>query len=203
MIALTANALVGQRERCLESGMDDFLAKPIRGDQLGAVLEHWTTTAPDDGAPAPAPEVLPSIGASAGSTGGAIHPNDVEAAPAGRTAPVDPAAIERIRGLQSAGRPDILGELIELFLDHAPGQITALRDAAAQGAVADLRRVAHTMKGDASSWGATALVGACLTLERLAAGGTTEGAEPLIVDVERAFGAVRDALAGLRSDAAA
>ena len=204
VIALTANAFVDERDRCLEAGMDDFLAKPVRGEQLRAVLARWTTAV--------------TAGSGAESAVSASRPvgTDVEAIVAptpeteGEDAPevladavVDPAAIERIRGLQSPGQPDFLAELIELFVDHGPMQIAALRDAAVRGEATDLRRAAHTMKGDASNWGAVGLVEACQALERLAAGGTTAGAEPLIARVEHAFVGVRSALEAPRAGQAA
>ena len=49
VIALTANAMAGDRERCLEAGMDDFLAKPLKLEQLGEALDRWTSGAPSNG----------------------------------------------------------------------------------------------------------------------------------------------------------
>jgi signal transduction histidine kinase/DNA-binding response OmpR family regulator len=55
VIAMTASVMEGDKERCLESGMDDVLSKPLEPDHLGAVLEHWVTATPDgDGVMDPA-----------------------------------------------------------------------------------------------------------------------------------------------------
>ncbi len=61
IIAMTANALAGDREACLSAGMDDYIAKPVRAEQLRAVLERWTAKAPDVGPASPTPRVDDSI----------------------------------------------------------------------------------------------------------------------------------------------
>jgi CheY-like chemotaxis protein len=150
IVAMTAHAMKGDRERCLEAGMDDYLAKPLRPEELDAALERWLS-----GAPAPAEPEL-----------------------------VDGDRIEMFR----RDYPEIVDQLVTLFVDSTPPLIEELRDAAAGGDPEAVRRAAHKLKGSCQNNGATWMA----TLAREAE--TTEPAALDVAELDDAFAATRAAL---------
>jgi CheY-like chemotaxis protein len=135
IIATTAHAMKGDRERCLDAGMDDYLAKPLRPDALAAVLERWIGTA--GVAPAADVEPMPTEGL------------------------VDEARMRTFR----TDYPEIVDQLVALFSEGSPPLIDALREAAASGDADALRRGAHKLKGSCQNIGATWMATLCSTLE--------------------------------------
>jgi CheY-like chemotaxis protein len=136
IVAMTANAMRGDRERCLAAGMDEYLTKPLRAEELRAVLERWT--GPGRSA-APASDQAPS--------------------------PVDLAVLESFRELQEPGAADVVSEFIDLFLDDLPGRLAAIRDAAAARDPEPARAAAHALKGSSGYIGALRLSRKCRELE--------------------------------------
>jgi CheY-like chemotaxis protein len=154
IIAMTADADPGARERCLAAGMDDYVAKPVSGDSLDAVLRRWIA-----GAPAP---LTAGSAVTTGSPVGAPYP----AAPRPpATSPVDLAMLRTLRASQGPGDPDIVAEVIALFLKEAPARLASLREAAVDGDLAAASRAAHTLKGSAGHLGARTFSTLCARFE--------------------------------------
>ncbi len=147
VIAMTAHAMKGDRERCLEAGMDDYISKPVEPKVLAEVLERWVNRRRGE--------------KEAGSKGG----------PASATGMVfDQAAfLDRVSGDKELAR-----EVLQLFLEDFPRQIEVLREALARSEAELVRRQAHTIKGASGNIGALALQGIALRFEK-AADGEAEG----------------------------
>jgi two-component system, sensor histidine kinase and response regulator len=160
IMALTAFAMRGDRERCLEAGMDEYLTKPIKPEELSAALSRI----PHDGRPAPAPAQ-------------AAAPADV--AP---DAPFDSAVALTYVG----GDRELLDELLTIFVEDAPIRLEAIRRAlAVNGDATELAREAHTLKGSLKVIGAMPAAQLAQDLEEMARSGKRDDAGKTAAKLER------------------
>jgi HPt (histidine-containing phosphotransfer) domain-containing protein len=127
----------GDRERFLEAGMDDYISKPLRPDQLDAVLERWL----GNGAAAPPPAATAGNGAAASL--------------------IDAGRVQRFRD----DYPEIADRLVALFADTTPPLIEQLSNAVHTGDDDAVRRLAHKLKGSCQNVGATRMGTLCRQLE--------------------------------------
>lgn len=97
---------------------------------------------------------------------------------------LDPNVLESLRQLNQKGEPDVLSEVLRLFLADTPKRIDAIAEASSRGDATALQRAAHGLKGAAGTIGAVALQAACRALEDLAKGATL-GAAVAELDVLR------------------
>jgi CheY-like chemotaxis protein/HPt (histidine-containing phosphotransfer) domain-containing protein len=165
IVAMTASAMAGDRERCLNSGMDDYLAKPVRLEDIRAVIERWGATA----ARVEAVEQGPKEEISAGSQAGATRSDE-------DTAPVD---VSRLLDFTD-GNPENLRELITLYITQTAEQLEQLDTAVAGGAAKEIRRLAHSCAGASATCGMRRIVPLLRELER-------QGTEEKLVDADHLF----------------
>ncbi|MDP9192432.1 MAG: response regulator [Acidobacteriota bacterium] len=173
IVAITAHALPGEREKCLAAGMNDYLAKPVSIEQLGAVIRLWAsktsahqTTAPD----------MPMEGDEQ-------HVLDRE----------------RVSSFLAISRTQsgFLDGLVRTFRQDVPSRIDALRAAAASGDANDLALAAHALKSSSGSVGAKRMHTAASAIERAALNGSIDGISAAIEQLAAEFPRVMAAYDGI------
>ncbi len=169
IIAMTAHALKGDRQRCLNAGMDGYVPKPVRTEVL---FEEIARLIPDARV--------------------TTEPAETRAEPACRRA-VDPAAALQRMG----GDEDLLAELAGLFLENAPPMVTEAREALAAGDMERLGRAAHTLKGSVSNFSAKDAFDAAYHLETIARKGPADSAGPAVDALTEEIDRVMQELAAL------
>ncbi len=171
VIAMTASAMPADRERCLASGMNDHLAKPVRIVELSAKLSRWV--------------------ARTGDTPGAPDPDDV----------FDRSALSEVARLQRPGRPNLVAAIVERFRAEAPSRVQKLRDALARGDAAAVSDVAHSLKGDSRRIGGTEVGQLCAQIEALGRSGELADAAELVAALAAAMDRLCAALDSLGEEA--
>jgi HPt (histidine-containing phosphotransfer) domain-containing protein len=113
---------------------------------------------------------------------------------------LDPAVLESLRQLTSPGEPDVLKEVLELFLEDVPRRIERIRSSWQTGNAAELHRAAHSLKGSAGNIGAHELLDVCRQLDDLGRAGDVTGARPLIEALDAAYARVVEQIRRLSAD---
>jgi hypothetical protein len=192
---MTAAAMEGDREMCLEAGMDDYITKPVRAEAIEEVLSRWiTTSAPGDAASTvTAGETHAEAGGGVADTDGDASPSHEADADTANSGTLDEARIATLRDLDG-GDGTLLGMLVDEYDRDTRIQIDRLHAALAEGDPHTVERCAHTVKGASANIGAMRLADLCRELESLGRAGAL-GEAPAILDrVETEFDKVRHAL---------
>jgi two-component system, sensor histidine kinase and response regulator len=185
IVALTANAMQGDEQACLDGGMDAFLAKPYSLAALHALLAQWLPAAP--------------LATASAAESCAAPAADTDSTPAADEAPaINPRAIDALRELEEPGSNELVTHLVRSFLESADTQWARVEAALAGGDATALRQVTHTMKSSAANLGAQALAACYRELETCARTGRLDAArshiEPARREQQRALRALDELL---------
>jgi HPt (histidine-containing phosphotransfer) domain-containing protein len=207
---MTANAMQGDREECLAAGMDDYVAKPIRRDDLAAALERGADRYPAPGRDGVAQDDARAQDGRAqdGRAQDGRAPDGVGAPRRGRhaangprTGPeaeasqvYDPAPVARLLDAFGDDGPALITDLTAAFLAEAPKLLAALQTGLDSGHADEVRRAAHTLKSNGATLGAPRFATACAAVEDAARDGDLVSAERLADTLDGHFLAARAAL---------
>jgi two-component system, sensor histidine kinase and response regulator len=182
IIGVTAHAFEGDRQKCLDAGMDDYLSKPIMPEELAGAIARWL------------PREYGAAGPAAGD--GAATP-ECDGANS-----IDLAMLENLE-LSGAGGRDFLEELISVFLNDLGVRLITMKAALDTRDAKSLALTAHALKGSCGHFGAEPLMALCGELEARARASLLDGLEPLMARIEREGERVRHALDECRRAATA
>ncbi|MCM2290440.1 MAG: response regulator, partial [Sulfuritalea sp.] len=172
VIAMTASAMLGDREKCLAAGMDAYVSKPVELDQIRAVL-----IAVAGG------KEMPPAAASKDATD--------------RIPVIDQHRIEQLLALQDDQQPHMVADLIEMFFADTPGHLQQLADAIRDGDATRLANVAHRYLSSIENLGALRMRTHCMELEALGRAATLAGAGDALARLKLELAHVREPLAAI------
>lgn len=180
VIALTAHIMEDDRTRCFSAGMNDYLSKPFRLQELSDVLQRWI--APKSG------EIEASPPRNTEEEAKSEYSFDRE------VVLLDRRCLESIKSLQGSGGSDMLKAVIQIYLTDAPALLEELSESSASRDSESVARAAHALKSSSANLGAVILAGKCKILEEIARANSIESTEPLVAQIREEYERVKEAL---------
>jgi CheY-like chemotaxis protein/HPt (histidine-containing phosphotransfer) domain-containing protein len=177
IVAMTASAMQGDKEKCLEAGMDDYLSKPVRPEDVRTILERWSEKAATETAAVEPPQTT----AKATTAEPVIAP-----APMAE----EPVDMERLLDF-TEGNIESLRELVTLYISQTSGQIEQLEAALQANNAQEVRRLAHSAAGASATCGMRRLVPLLRDLEHRGFESRLEGAREVHRESAREFETIR------------
>jgi CheY-like chemotaxis protein/HPt (histidine-containing phosphotransfer) domain-containing protein len=192
IIAMTASAMIGDRERCLEAGMDDYLSKPVRPEAVQTAVQRWGPVARSRAGKPPSVPSTDAIPKGPSSPVAAPEPVAAGKAPESATdePPIDWERLTELAGGDEGG----IRELANLYLTQTGAQFEELAAAVKAGVAKEVERVAHKSAGASATCGMNAIVPILRELERQGREGQLSNAEELVVQASKELDRIRDFL---------
>ncbi|PZD97703.1 hybrid sensor histidine kinase/response regulator [Paenibacillus sambharensis] len=162
IVSITANAMQGDMERCLEAGMDDYITKPVQLDKLREVVIRWLPDGPQDHQ-SPLEEVQHSEYLDLGTIEDIVAP------------PWDEVDL------------DVLAQLFEMYRQDTPAKLELLRQELKRGLLAKAEQTAHNIKSASLSVGMAPLAGIIAAIEARIKEGAMDGYDVLLMQMSQLY----------------
>ncbi|WP_296055650.1 response regulator [uncultured Amphritea sp.] len=184
IIALTANAMADDRQRCLQAGMDDYLAKPFDKKQITHVLRHWLSLDESGNS-----GFMPDYRGSEESPGDITFHLDKEV--------IDENVISQLIEMDANGA--FLRKIIDAYLEKSPDDLKRLKRAISEQDAQTLRVAAHSFKSSSYNLGAMTLAELCKALEQVGRDGVLKQAAALLTEIDAEYQRARQILMTIRN----
>ena len=189
IVALTANVSKGDKDLCIDAGMDDYLSKPIYQTDLSRVLERWVCKTSNE---------LDKENGSSNESSTSESNNSIPINNELRNTPaeykmeiqIDESALNAIRSLQRPGKPDILARIVNMYIEKSPELISAIEEGVAANDCDKVKMAAHTLKSSSAYVGASTLAEVCSRVESSAANDNLGEAAEDIQKISHGFNSV-------------